>query len=386
MDPDAILQEEIRRFREQYQRNPASLVFARLADVWRRAGEPERSLEILADGIDRHPDYVTAHLVRARALRDLGRDVEAGDSFRAALDLDAQNLVAIRGLADLAREAGDEGEELRWTEILAQVDPLNPAPRERLERLQEAVASVEDLAPSPLPVPDGAPTATRSAEAAGEEETGEAADEPTDVLDEVLEGADEIPEPDEPVDEPVDEPTDVLKEVRESADEMPEPAVEAGGSPWWFEDPDGDIEEEEDGDLVTRTMAELYLRQGLHEEAEEIYFELLKRHPDDEELLRGLEAARGMRAAKGATRPAATTDTPPSAPDDAGPPADLPAPAGPAFQDELRQLLVTGRQAAEGARHAEQPVDASPVAPSGDASPEERSPVLLAWLARLRGE
>jgi hypothetical protein len=227
-----------------------------------------------------------------------------------------------------------------------------------LERLQEAVASVEDLAPSPLPVPEDAPTATRSAEAAGEEGTGEAADEPTDVL----------------------------KEVRERADEMPEPAVEAGGSPWWFEDPDEDVEEEEDGDLVTRTMAELYLRQGLHEEAEEIYFELLKRHPDDEELLRGLEAARGMRAAKGATRPSATTDTPPSVSDDAGPPADLPAPAGPSFQAELRQLLETGRQAAEDARPAEQPVDASLVGLSGDASAEEESPVLLAWLARLRGE
>ncbi|MFW6085493.1 MAG: tetratricopeptide repeat protein, partial [Gemmatimonadota bacterium] len=102
MEPDFTGNEDIQRFAEHFRRNPDSLVFARLADAFRKAGDPERALEILRDGIRRHPDYASAHIVRARALEDLERPSEAEASLRRVLELDAQNLVAMRGLAELA--------------------------------------------------------------------------------------------------------------------------------------------------------------------------------------------------------------------------------------------------------------------------------------------
>jgi hypothetical protein len=47
-------------------------------------------------------------------------------------------------------------------------------------------------------------------------------------------------------------------------------------------------------------MADLYARQGLIDEAEAIYRELLVDRPDDESLRDGLDAVLGMRAARGA--------------------------------------------------------------------------------------
>jgi len=60
-------------------------------------------------------------------------------------------------------------------------------------------------------------------------------------------------------------------------------------------------------------MAELYARQGLVDEAEAIYRELLIDRPDDESLRAGLDAVLGMRAARG-LRPSvgAGTDTGPA--------------------------------------------------------------------------
>ena len=53
MTSDPGLAEEIRRYRTQFARNPDGLVFARLADAYRRAGERERALELLERGLDR---------------------------------------------------------------------------------------------------------------------------------------------------------------------------------------------------------------------------------------------------------------------------------------------------------------------------------------------
>jgi predicted Zn-dependent protease len=107
MGPDSSASDEIQRFEEQSRRQPESLVFARLADAYRKAGQPEKALAVLEDGLLRHPDYPSGHIVRARTLRDLGRVDETLQSFRRVLELDGGNLVAIMELARLADERGD---------------------------------------------------------------------------------------------------------------------------------------------------------------------------------------------------------------------------------------------------------------------------------------
>lgn len=93
MPLDESAEEEIHRFEEQFKRQPESLVFARLADAYRKAGDPHRALEVLEEGIRRHADYLSAHIVRARTYLDLGRVEDAQSAFERVLELDAQNLV-----------------------------------------------------------------------------------------------------------------------------------------------------------------------------------------------------------------------------------------------------------------------------------------------------
>lgn len=133
----AELSEQIERFEEKFAENPDSLVFARLADLYRRAGDADRGLSLLQEGLERHPDYLSAHIVRARCLRDLGRQGEAEDAFERVLERDEQNLVALRGLAEIARERGDlDDAERRYEELLA-LDPRNEEARSALEDLVE---------------------------------------------------------------------------------------------------------------------------------------------------------------------------------------------------------------------------------------------------------
>jgi tetratricopeptide (TPR) repeat protein len=219
MFPDRSLLMDIERFEAEYAERPDGLVFARLADAYRKTGDPERALSILEDGLSRHPNYFSALIVQGRAFRDLNRAADAERAFRRVLDLDAENLVALQALAELAREQGDLEEAAAWYERLTQVDPLN----------EGAARAFEELAARDM----------RQA---------------TEVI------------------------------ARELATAEP-------GHPRPPPGPEGDTVVH-DSDLLTQTMAELYASQGLFEEAEAVYLELLKFRPGDPVLLERLEATR----------------------------------------------------------------------------------------------
>lgn len=351
MPPGSADNEEIQRFEDQYRRNPDSLVFARLADACRKAGDPERALTLLRDGIQKHPDYPTAHLVRARSLVDLGRPAEAEESLRRVLELDAQNLVAMRDIAVLAEERGDPLEAVHWYEQIAALDPGSPEAAEALDRLKDSLPSTPPgLEPLPAPREEwwSSPTLEirddEAVEPAGPEV--EAPDVPT------AETPRSSPEPDErraPVELSVDDlrPTwsdpDVVVEEGaaaeldalaaeldagmeadraddEPADDEPDPAEgRARATAWWFEDPaDAETEDtDEDGDLLTRTMADLYVKQGLLDDAAAIYRELLADRPDDDDLRRALRDVEDQLAGPEASPADVEPEEAPAEPEDA---------------------------------------------------------------------
>ena len=223
MQSDHMEASQIRRFEQQYEENPESFVFARLADAHRKAGNAERGLEILERGLERHPEYMSAHIVHARCLMDLGRQEKAVAAWSRVLELDPQNLVALRALAELAIAAGDRVVARTWAERLLHVDPLN----------EEAARLVAETAPD---IPSRADLDTVDAAA-----------------------------------------------ERESVDATGDPAA----------DPDESGTSRHSG-MITETMADLYVRQGLYEEAAYIYWELVKRQPADPNLRERLAQAQAL--------------------------------------------------------------------------------------------
>lgn len=266
MPADPTPEEEVRRLERHYSVNPEGLVFARLADAYRRCGRLEPCLELLREGLDRHPDYAAGHLIRGRALREAGRPGEAAGCFRRVLELDAENLVALRSLAELAMERGDTDEARRWADRLEEADPFTSLTPELVngEAADEAEEGRDDG--------DGG----RRAE--GEPAPGAA--RPT--------GSSDTPIPEE---------DGLAREIAAMADDK-----------WWSSSSEPQEGGDGDPDVATETMARLYAQQGLHEEAAEVYRRLVERRPGEPELERRLEEMR--RRASG------------------GPEGDAPAPGG----------------------------------------------------------
>jgi tetratricopeptide (TPR) repeat protein len=65
---DATAANAIRRQEERLQRDPTSLAFAQLADLYRKTGRPRDAISLCREGLERYPHYTTARLILAKAL------------------------------------------------------------------------------------------------------------------------------------------------------------------------------------------------------------------------------------------------------------------------------------------------------------------------------
>lgn len=106
--------DEIAKLQEEYAKNPEGRLFVRLADAYRRGGDASRARELLRQGLEHHPDYVSAHVVLAEVQAEMGEEDEADASWRGALELDPENENALRGLAALETRRGRRDEALDY--------------------------------------------------------------------------------------------------------------------------------------------------------------------------------------------------------------------------------------------------------------------------------
>ena len=92
---------EIEKLERRYQENPQGLTFAPLAEAYRKSGDPQRAIGVLTPGLELHPDYIPASIVLGRCHLDLKDDAAAEQAFAHVLELDTENVIALKALADI---------------------------------------------------------------------------------------------------------------------------------------------------------------------------------------------------------------------------------------------------------------------------------------------
>ncbi|MGD2069006.1 MAG: tetratricopeptide repeat protein [Gemmatimonadota bacterium] len=207
-------------------RDPEGRAFAPLADALRRMGRHEEALEILAEGLERHPSFASGHVVAGRVHRDRGETDDAVAAFRRVLDLDGDNVMALHGLGRMLVARGHSQEA---GELLSRAAELGYT----TDLVEEGLPAAQD---------DGQP---------------HAGEEPEMI---------------------VEVSTPPFEEADASVDDEPAFAVEGPR---------------------TRTMAELYVQQGLPDRALAVYEHLARERPEDEEIGARIEELRRRLAEDG---------------------------------------------------------------------------------------
>lgn len=291
----ASLEQEIRSLEEIQgsEHDPEGRTFVHLADARRRSGELDEALQLLEEGLERHPDFSSAHVVAGWVHRDRDAVDESEAAFRRVLELDEENTAALRGLGELAQKRGSVDAALGWFKRLAALVPEDRELADRVDDLEREQLAAEAGVFSELDgiIAEGEASGEVD-EFAGMDSVGDEA-ELGDILtmgDE--EAGEELAEPEEPAEElpGFDEPAADF----EGADE-PAPATEEEWEPG-----EGDDEE-----VFTETMGQLYARQGLVDRAVEVYEHLVDRRPDETHLQERLAELREKAAGGPAGAPPA---------------------------------------------------------------------------------
>jgi len=310
--------------------SPGHLVAAR---IFRARGDLEAARESLDHLLELDPENVLALLERSELARDTGDREGAMQGLRRLLDLDPDHLGARAALDRL--EAAAPAPEISPEARPAEVSEPDPA-REWVEPEEETAAyleledtSLDDLDPGTwgltgeedLQEDELHPEELEGFEATGlAEETAESAESaPRDTGDDLAVfdfgmdmAGDEEPDPAverPPLDSQGVDPVLNVDDLHEipAAEESQGAEEEVAYAPDVTADDPADPPvlstgvEDLPPHLVTRTMAELYLAQGLTEDGIRIYEKLVEKHPGDDGLRNRLEE---LRRESGAAVPA----------------------------------------------------------------------------------
>ena len=143
---------EIEKLERQFAENPRRFA-APFADALRKSDEVERALEVIRVGLEFNPDYIPGSVILGRCHLDLGDDNSAEAAFSRVLDLDNENVIALKSLADIMERQGRHDEAVRFLTYLLDVDRSNDEARDQLARIRAApvVAGVLRLLPAAPP-------------------------------------------------------------------------------------------------------------------------------------------------------------------------------------------------------------------------------------------
>ena len=305
---------KIEELRFRLKTDPKSRLFYQLAEELRRASQFSEAEGVLRHGLTVYPTYLAAWVSLGRVLREQKNDAAAVDALSTALQLDPGNVVAARLLADAYLALGQKVEAIKKYKLVHALLPADEELRGVIEQLdreisppppvafeaapeveEEAPPAAPDEAPEESPFDRTLPPFEEAEQALGEEIRVES--ETADV--EPMAFAHE----DSPFEEPVAGFTAAAVEIEAPLGMQIVSAPLAAEVPAFVDEelPAADSTPVFDttpppapaasGDAAnTLTMADLYVRQGLLDDARHIYENILARDPENSDVRTKLAA------------------------------------------------------------------------------------------------
>ena len=120
---DDALAAAMRRHEERLARDPSSLAFAQLADLYRKAGRVPEAIALCRQGLTRYPHYTTARLILAKALTADGQLPAALVELDAILEMSPKDVQCHRLASEVHRRLGHIDDAVTHLEAAAELDP-----------------------------------------------------------------------------------------------------------------------------------------------------------------------------------------------------------------------------------------------------------------------
>jgi predicted regulator of Ras-like GTPase activity (Roadblock/LC7/MglB family) len=161
--------DDIRTLSDVLARDPASLVYADLAEALRRRGDVAQALRVATQGLMRHPEHVAGLDCLGRIHADRGALAEARDAWARALAVAPSHAGALKGMAFALFREGDAPGAEALLERASAADPSDEGIRRALETVRGGATDVTtaETVEWPAPAPFRPGSAGEAAAAGG---------------------------------------------------------------------------------------------------------------------------------------------------------------------------------------------------------------------------
>lgn len=234
MQDSASFWTDIKKLEEQLAKSPESYCFARLSEIYLKVGLIDDALHVARHGIQTHPGYISGHRAFSQACYAKGLNNEAIDSLKIIVEAIPEDISSQKLYGRLLLESGNHDFASRAFRTVLEFEPDNVECRIELESLERLSSDF-----------------------------GNDIDSSEEIYDDL-----EIIEELELIDDELDESEASVEQYE--ADFQPETSAESYALD---HDP-----------LSTRTLAELYVKQGFVHKALEIYRAILSENPANCEI------------------------------------------------------------------------------------------------------
>lgn len=129
----------ILKYQRDFEEKPQSRVFVPLAESYRKVGLVTRAIDVLRQGLEFHPNYVTAHVVLGNCYYDLKQFERALRILSPLFDSGSENLKLLRLLANCHYELGELEEAKKFFKYLLFLNPNDQEAVSMLEKIEDRV-------------------------------------------------------------------------------------------------------------------------------------------------------------------------------------------------------------------------------------------------------
>lgn len=138
-------EETINFLRKKIEKNPKSILFARLADFYLKQKRVKEALELCTQGIENNPDYITGNYILAKIYLTMGDHEKAETQFKKVISHDRYFLSSHKHLADMMAKIGWENKAINHYRDILKLDPMEKEAAQMLETfsLEETAEETE---------------------------------------------------------------------------------------------------------------------------------------------------------------------------------------------------------------------------------------------------
>lgn len=125
------------KYQQTFEANKRSRVFAPLAEGYRKLGLIDKALEICREGLRHNPGYVLGHYTLAQCYYDIGQKQFAFDTIRPFVAVNRDNFSLQKFYALMAMQLNEKEEALITYKYLLFANPKDKDAQEKIKILQE---------------------------------------------------------------------------------------------------------------------------------------------------------------------------------------------------------------------------------------------------------